>query len=116
MLMVIFGAGASFDSVPSRPPGAYSSLEHRLPLAADLFADRPLFADAMTRFPDFVPLVPSLRNPPDNLSLEGFLQRLQRESDEYEARYRQLAAIRFYLHYVIWECQLGWNNIAMRIT
>lgn len=101
MLMVIFGAGASFDSVPSRPPQQYPDLEHRLPLAADLFADRERFTDTMTRFSDFIPLVPVLRRPPANLSVEGMLQQFQTEAAGYPLRLRQLAAIQFYLHFVI---------------
>jgi hypothetical protein len=40
MLMVIFGAGASFDAVPSRKPVEHHALSERLPLAPELFADR----------------------------------------------------------------------------
>ena len=115
VLMVIFGAGASFDSVPSRPPAQYN-IDSRPPLAADLFADRPLFTDAITRFPNFIPLVPRLRKPPNNLSVEGMLQLLQAEAEEYPVRHQQLAAIRFYLHYVIWQCQENWQGEALGIT
>ncbi len=112
MLMVIFGAGASFDSVPSRPPEQYPDLEHRLPLANDLFADRKLFTETMTSFHEFIPLVPLLRRPPANLSVEGMLQQFQTEADRYPIRLRQLAAIQFYLHMVIWECQRYWQDVA----
>lgn len=118
MLLVIFGAGASYDSVPSRPASssAYSNLEHRLPLAVDLFADRTLFVDAMTKFPIFTPLVPLLRKPPAGLSVEGLLQRFQGEAEHYPVRLQQLVAIRFYLHFVIWECQRHWAEVARGIT
>jgi hypothetical protein len=42
MIMVIFGAGASYDSVPSRPPrglNARQFLPNRPPLASELFLD-----------------------------------------------------------------------------
>jgi hypothetical protein len=114
VLLVIFGAGASFDSVPSRPPA--QRLDERPPLASELFADRTLFTHIMTRFPDFIPLVPALRNPPNTVSVEGMLQRFQEEANDYPVRHRQLAAIRFYLHVVMLECQGQWHNIAKGIT
>jgi hypothetical protein len=40
MLMVVFGAGASYDSIPSRVPSGAIKLEERLPLADELFDDR----------------------------------------------------------------------------
>ena len=39
MLMVVFGAGASYDSVPAHPVGVE---DIRPPLAKDLFQDRPI--------------------------------------------------------------------------
>src|SRR5271156_5127550 len=56
MLLVIFGAGASYDSAPTYPPGtsipAGDVLNgfHRPPLANELFANRPVFAEAIMRF------------------------------------------------------------------
>jgi hypothetical protein len=69
MLMVIFGAGASYDSSPiyppdSGPPWATSNDEHnafnRPPLAKDLFANRPLFLEALELFPQCKSIVPRL--------------------------------------------------------
>jgi hypothetical protein len=54
--MVIFGAGASYDSsasygIGAGPPGATgidaANEYYRLPLAKDLFANRPLFIEAI---------------------------------------------------------------------
>jgi hypothetical protein len=71
MLMVIFGAGASYDSCPTYPPGTAvpaspDSLNHyhRPPLAIELFEDRPVFAEAIEHyFPECQPIVPRLRSP-----------------------------------------------------
>src|SRR5260370_475202 len=61
MLMVIFGAGASFDSCPTYLPGAQVPMSgdqarlnklYRPPLANELFENRPLFAEAIDRFPE----------------------------------------------------------------
>jgi hypothetical protein len=54
MLLVIFGAGASYDSIPTYPPGTHiptgDTLNkfHRPPLANELFENRPVFAEAIT--------------------------------------------------------------------
>jgi len=72
--MVIFGAGASFDSSPTygineEPPGSKPedrhNAYHRLPLAKDLFANRPLFIDILDAFPQCKAIVPRLRTPGD---------------------------------------------------
>ena len=47
VLTVIFGAGASYDSVPHLPPQKSDDKGARLLLGDSLFDDRPLFADAM---------------------------------------------------------------------
>jgi len=52
MLLVIFGAGASFDSARTYPPGTkvrggdHLNNFHRPPLANELFENRPVFAEA----------------------------------------------------------------------
>jgi hypothetical protein len=50
MIMVIFGAGASYDSVPSRSPkiGIYrrKMLPSRPPLATELFLDLDFFIES----------------------------------------------------------------------
>ena len=58
MLMVIFGAGASYDSVPTYSPpstfiptrGDTANKHHRPPLANELFESRPLFAETIQFF------------------------------------------------------------------
>ncbi len=103
MLMVIFGAGASFDSVPHRPPGmSFHEREYRPPPANELFGDRPQFASAMEQFPKCLALIPHLRKA--GISVEQELEKLQTEAEEDPERHRQLAAIRYYLHFLLWDC------------
>src|SRR2546422_234015 len=115
MLMAVFGAGASYDSIPSRPPVLFppERLLDRPPLANELFADRPRFINAMSSFPRCQPIVPYLRHLRAEDSLERVLERLQAEGDTYPERHKQLAAVRYYLHYMLWECQ---HHIVKVIT
>jgi hypothetical protein len=76
MLLVIFGAGASYDSVPSRPPSKFPNIEERLPLANQLFADRGLFNNTMRRFPRCLAIVPYLQQMGASDSIERILVHL----------------------------------------
>lgn len=116
MLLVVFGAGASYDSVPHRPPDGPQGRPHRPPLANQLFEDRPLFVDAMSRFPQCQPVIPDLRNVSATLGVEKVLSRLELEAAEYPERHKQLAAIKYYLHYVLWECERHWREQHNGIT
>ena len=105
MLLVIFGAGASYDSVPTHPPrvGKWQTdgLLNRPPLADDLFDARELFAETISRVHQMLPIVPLLRLRGPNETVEDVLQRLQAEGEEDPQRYSQLAAVRYYLSYTI---------------
>ena len=126
MLMVIFGAGASYDSSPTyapgmSPPGADSDYDHfhRPPLAKELFADRPLFRDALDAFPQCKPIVPRLRDPKvtsGDISIEALLQEIEREAEAYHRARHELAAIRFYLQRVIYGSETRWLGITRGIT
>ncbi len=116
MLMVIFGAGASYDSVPHRRWGSrkFPGSEHRLPLANELFSDRELFTATMEEFPKCQPVVPRLRL--KNILVEQELQRLQLEAEEDPERHRQLAAVRYYLRSMLWQCEEHWGRVARGVT
>jgi hypothetical protein len=114
MLMVVFGAGASYDSVPSLRPGLEPPEPCRPPLADQLFEGRADFKTARARFEKCLPVIPYLQGP--GVAVERVLERLQAEAEEYSERYRQLAAIRYYLHYVLWELERGWNGVAQGVT
>ena len=116
MLMVIFGAGASYDAVPAVP--APDSHPDRMPLADELFDDRRSFTITMDSFPACKPIIPRLRlAQPGSGWVEQALERFQAEANEHPPRYRQLAAIRFYLQVMLNHAQHAWEEtIAHGIT
>ncbi len=100
MLLVIFGAGASYDSVYHRPPpeaqfstnvariqrfGSYE--ESRPPLANQLFDDRPLFVEIMQTYPACKPLVNLLRG---DVRVEQQLARFEEQTKTFPERKRLL--------------------------
>jgi hypothetical protein len=100
MLTVVFGAGASFDCVPSAPGGPKSSENFRLPLANQLFDDRAAFATAIEDFEVLQPIIPRLRHLGTN-TLESALTDLESEAVTNPRRSQQLMAVRYYLRQVI---------------
>jgi SIR2-like domain len=121
MILVIFGAGASYDSVPSKPASltklwGRQSLPNRPPLANDLFSDIEVVKDALKRFPECYPIVPYLQDIPANQTIENVLENLQSESEMDVVRKRQLAAVRYYLHLVIRDFEQRWLSVHNGIT
>jgi hypothetical protein len=118
MLMIVFGAGASFDSAHARPIGRFppETLQSRPPLAQDLFADRSLFAHHLRNFPAAYPIVPYLRQTPEGETIERAMQRLQDEATDFPRRLQQLAAVRLYLQTMIYACETQWQNEHNGIT
>lgn len=120
--MVILGAGASYDSVPEYPPPPATRafgrerFESRPPLANELFLNTGLFKRSIDRFPDCHHIVPYLRDLPEDESVEQALEKLQAEAPRDSERYRQLAAIQYYLQFVIYECVNQWRGDAGPIT
>lgn len=109
MLLVVFGAGASFDSAPLLRPGTLPEQETwRPPLANDLFGDRPGFREEFASFPQVLPLATRLGQASPSHPLERLMTGLRDEADEYPERYSQLAAVRYYLQKIIWECERYW--------
>ena len=122
MLMVIFGAGASYDSCPTYPPGTPVHAKpdilndyHRPPLANQLFANRPVFAEVIERFPECQPIVPRLRSLRGE-TLEAVLEDLQTKAESYPRGFRQLVAVRCYLHQVITASEMSWRGVAKGVT
>ena len=111
MLMVVFGAGASYDSVPAHPVGVE---DIRPPLAKDLFRTGPLTRTPSLDSLNVRPSFPYLRV--DDVSVEQELERLQAEAEEKPERHQQLAAIRYYLHVMLWECERRWKELAGGVT
>jgi len=124
--MVIFGAGASYDSasdypppVPDRDPRvAYRSKtgheQFRPPLANELFENREMFRSVLQRFPECKALVTRLHHP--SPSVEEQLEQIQGDAEEYPVYYQRLAAVRFYLRDVIRSTEEGWESIHKNIT
>src|SRR5262249_1630173 len=118
MIMVILGAGASYDSIPSRPPPSSEAglTNGRPPLAAQLFSSHPLSEDCLSSFPRCHPIVPYLQTIPLNSSVEHMLETLQAEGDTDPHRKCQIAPIRCYLQFLISECERNWAPATQRIT
>jgi hypothetical protein len=106
MLLVIFGAGASYDSVPRLPPHdpktAYE--QFRPPLANQLFEDR--FGGIKRS--DHLPAIETRMLPPN--SVEAELENLLLRAQGNPEIPKQLAAVRYYLQDVIAFCQRGWKQ------
>ena len=100
MLMVIFGAGASYDSCSSFPPNQWhrGRLWHRPPLAKELFLPLPEYRDISQQFSRFQPLIPLLESR-DNI--EDILEEFRISADKDLECRRQLWAIRFYISALI---------------
>jgi SIR2-like domain len=118
MIMVILGAGASYDSVPSRRPslGELGLTNGRPPLAAQLFSSQRLSEECLSSFPRCHPIVPYLQAVPSDGSVEHTLEMLRAEGDTDPERKCQIAAIRCYLQFLIVECERLWAPTPQRIT
>lgn len=62
VLLVVLGAGASYDSVNPNDFGSQSDAAYRPPLAKELFDPRPAFGVAVSHYPACRPLVAYLRD------------------------------------------------------
>lgn len=119
MLMVVFGAGASYDSVPSRDFDArlYAS-QLRPPLAVELFSKRGPFDAALSQYPPCVPMLGELRGAvARQQSVEEALQGFAEEAEHgNDLTVRQLMAMRFYLQRIIRECGGEWQTLSSGVT
>src|SRR5260370_25436284 len=94
--MVIFGAGASFDSSDTfRPPrpGA-ADREERPPLADDLFQQRGFFDIAVREYRECATVATRLRRH-FHSTLEGEMERLRLEAQQEEQTAVELHAVRY---------------------
>jgi hypothetical protein len=94
LLLVIFGAGATYDAAPL-PPG-----DLRPPLAKQLFEERPDFGSIIDTYPAVRPLVSRLRAASlrPGISIEAVFEEMVAQSLDRAPTRRQLAAARFYIH------------------
>lgn len=118
MLVVIFGAGASYDSIDLHRYGLHPNDPWRPPLAKQLFEARPgSFGQSMQRFAAAGPLFMRLQTAINAGSpVEQAIQVMSDELSESEYGARQLAALRFYLQEIIWQAGLQWSPKAFGQT
>lgn len=120
MLLVIFGAGASYDALPSDVMDdlAIDDIEnYRPPLATELFSSRPSFGAVLDKYPECATLVGELRRSiSDGALVEEELERLLERAEEYPLLHRGLTALRFYLQETLWTCGTKWREVSHGIT
>jgi hypothetical protein len=117
MILVIFGAGASHDSVALHPADGskIEGWEWRPPVADKLFDDRPEFLNVAARYPRCLEIMTELQNRQEGKSVEQVLQEIQTDATTREKK--QLGAIRWYLHVMLSKCEDRWfNDVAKRNT
>ncbi|GAA0305418.1 hypothetical protein [Kineococcus aurantiacus] len=124
MLVVILGAGASYDSNLDVPVSFKDSLAFdfvddltevtRPPLAPQLFEmDRRVHHEAAMAFPRAAPaLLDARADVRAGLSIEAALQRLQDEFDDDPDVRAQLLSLRYYLQRVLTRTPRAWDEAA----
>jgi len=113
MLMIILGAGASYDSYSSRLPSTDSKDLGRPPLANELFGDRDYFNELLHKYGQCREILPQLRGQP---ALEELLERLQEEAKTFLHGQQQLMAVKYYIRAAI-ECyEEQWRSIHRGAT
>lgn len=116
MLMVIFSAGASYDSLSRELPRSdrlsIGPSLWRPPLADQLFETR--FGPYIQQFRQMHAVVPDLEKPADGV--QNVLERFQNEAQTYPRRLNQLAAVRYYLQAMLSNCQTNWENATRGVT
>ena len=92
--MVIFGAGASYDSADTFRPGTNIALDRgpRPPLADELFQQRDFFDQWVRRYPECTPVVTRLRAHVES-SLEAEMERYRLEAEDEPERAVELNAV-----------------------
>ena len=117
MLLVIFGAGASYDSADRERLRVTRGLLPP-PLARDLVDER--FNNIAAQLPNSLPIIDRLRHrmgrDPAAFSLESELAKITEASLESAERRQQLAAFRFYLHRVIRQSVGEWMEATSGFT
>jgi hypothetical protein len=110
MLLVIVGAGASYDSAIPNPTGARGPQDtNRPPLANELFEERGAFLTAFRNHSHFAPIIHRLRSL-NGRGVEEVLEDLSIEGETYSHRKVQLLAVRYYLKAAVQQCTFQWLN------
>jgi hypothetical protein len=125
MLMVILGAGASYDSAQAyqvnRNPAVDSMLDAgrpwRPPLAKDLFLDRHnVLGEIVKKYPKLAHILPYLRETPKDRSVEQVLESLQKDGKGKPESQREFASVRFYLCELLHKITEEWSSITNGVT
>lgn len=103
LLLVIYGAGASFDSCADVD---ISTKADRIPMADDLFDTQ--YAPYVRGRAPMRAVLPWLRHRQDGKNVEQVLEQLRGQAAEYPTRLRQLMAIRLYLAAMIRDVEDNW--------
>lgn len=119
--MFVFGAGASFDSDPDRPPydsGRVSGFDYRPPLAAGLFdPDSIEGREAVANFPRAAPLLMRLRRATrQGLDVEEVLEQIAMGEGSYPDTAAQLLSFRAYLARLLAEVPSKWESECQGLT
>jgi len=113
--MVIFGAGASYDSLarspPTNPPQDDPLRNLRPPLANQLF--EPRWGPFIQQFHQAGSLISDLEK---GTEVEEQLERFQNDAQQYPKLRVPLTAIRYYLQAMLSSCQANWNNETNGVT
>jgi hypothetical protein len=132
MLMVIFGAGASYDSAQAfritHPSGGSQNFgiisphpdgggPWRPPLTKDLFLDRHATrGDIIRRYPKLTHILPRLREPLSGRSVEQMLETLQERGVNNPEIQREIASVRFYLCELLYKVTEEWTSRTNGVT
>jgi SIR2-like domain len=133
MLMIIFGAGASYDSSPEFAPyypggGGYQNFgtpsssppsreQWRPPLANQLFHDLyGAFGEIVQKYRKLLPILPHLRRPSKGKTVEEELESWQSEASADAERKRQLFSVRYYLHDLLLKVTHEWLEKTSHVT
>jgi hypothetical protein len=118
MLMVIFGAGASYDSVYRGDLARGSDANFRPPLAAELFGNRPNFGRAIMSLPAARPLIARMRDTVGRgRDIEETLEEVQELAEQdHPQLFRQLMALKVYLQEILDECSNRWLQASNGLT
>jgi hypothetical protein len=132
MLMVILGAGASYDSAQAYrvvlPGGGAQNFgvnaapvdnggPWRPPLARDLFQDRyRVLGDIVRKYPKLSHILPYLREPSKGRSVEQMLEDLQEEGKGDPESAREFASVRYYLCELLLKVTNEWISRTNGVT
>jgi hypothetical protein len=115
MLMVVFGAGASYDSWPSFPPDKLprTSEPLRPPLAKELFVYSEQFRAVSAKYSQCQPLIPYLEA---QENVEDILETFRAKADRNPESRSQLMAIQFYIREIVRLCEAHWRRRTHGVT